>query len=35
MNSIRARLNVAQIVQEVKQNAALTFDFVTLIVVAG
>lgn len=35
MNSVRARLNVAQIVQQVKENAAITFDFVTLLVVAG
>lgn len=35
MNSIRARLNVAQIVYEVKHEAAVTFDFVTLILCAG
>lgn len=35
MNSIRARWNVAQIVQKVRQDATLTFDFVTLVMVAG
>lgn len=35
MNSVRARLNVAQIVQQVKENASITFDFVTLLIVAG
>lgn len=35
INSIRARWNVAQIVQKVRQDATLTFDFVTLVLVAG
>lgn len=35
MNSVRARLNVAQIVHAVKQDATITFDFVTMVVVAG
>lgn len=35
MSSIHARWNVAQIVQRVKSDATITFDFVTLILVAG
>lgn len=35
ISSIRARLNVAQIVEEVKKDARITFDFVCLIVVAA
>lgn len=35
MNSVHARWNVAQIVQRVKNDATITFDFVTLILVAG
>lgn len=35
MNSMRARLNVAQIVEEVKQDATITFDFLTLLIIAG
>lgn len=35
MNSVRARLNVAQIVHAVKKEATITFDFVTMVVVAG
>jgi hypothetical protein len=32
---VRARLNVAQIVEEVRWNATITFDFVILLVVAA
>lgn len=35
VNSVNARMNVAKIVDELRQNAALTFDFVVLIVIAG
>lgn len=35
MNSVNARMNVAKIVDELRQDAALTFDFVVLIVIAG
>lgn len=35
ISSVHARRNVAQIVQRVKEEATLTFDFVTLILVAG
>lgn len=35
MNSVRARLNVAQIVRQVKAKATITFDFLTLLIVAG
>lgn len=35
MNSVNARMNVAKIVDEVRQDAALTFDFVILIIIAG
>lgn len=35
MSSIRARWNVARIVQQVRDDATLTFDFVTLVFVAG
>uniref|UniRef100_A0A0K8V4S4 Uncharacterized protein MJ1221 n=1 Tax=Bactrocera latifrons TaxID=174628 RepID=A0A0K8V4S4_BACLA len=34
MNSVRSRLNVAQIVRDVKQDAAITFDFVILLISA-
>uniref|UniRef100_U5EUZ1 Putative conserved plasma membrane protein n=1 Tax=Corethrella appendiculata TaxID=1370023 RepID=U5EUZ1_9DIPT len=35
VSSVRARLNVAQIVEEVKSSATMTFDFVTLVIVAS
>lgn len=35
VKSSNARYNVAKIVQQVRENATLTFDFVTLIIVAG
>lgn len=35
ISSVHARWNVAQIVQRVRADATLTFDFVTLIIVAG
>lgn len=35
MSSVNARMNVAKIVDELRQDAALTFDFVVLIVIAG
>lgn len=35
INSVNARMNVAKIVDELRQDAALTFDFVVLIVIAG
>lgn len=35
MNSVRSRLNVAQIVRNVRQDAAITFDFVVLLVAAA
>lgn len=35
MNSVRSRLNVAQIVRDVRQDAAITFDFVILLVSAA
>lgn len=35
MNSVRARLNVAQIVHAVKQDATITFDFIMLLTIAG
>lgn len=35
MSSVHARYNVSKIVQRVKEDATLTFDFVTLILVAG
>lgn len=35
MKSVRARLNVAQIVHAVKQDATLTFDFVVLLTIAA
>lgn len=35
LSSVRARLNVAQIVEEVKHDAAITFDFVSMLVVAS
>ncbi|XP_039952894.1 uncharacterized protein LOC126753564 isoform X3 [Bactrocera neohumeralis] len=34
MNSVRSRLNVAQIVRDVRQDAAITFDFVILLISA-
>lgn len=33
--SIRARLNVAQIVEEVTKDAQITFDFVLLVMIAA
>jgi len=33
--SIKSRLTVAQVVQGVKANATMTFDFIVLILVAG
>lgn len=35
MNSVRARLNVAQIVHAVKHDATITFDFVMLLTIAA
>lgn len=35
VKSTNARYNVAKIVQRVREEATLTFDFVTLILVAG
>uniref|UniRef100_A0A1B0FAS8 DUF389 domain-containing protein n=1 Tax=Glossina morsitans morsitans TaxID=37546 RepID=A0A1B0FAS8_GLOMM len=35
MNSVRSRLNVAQIVRDVRQDAAITFDFLVLLVSAA
>lgn len=35
MNSVQARWNVQQIVEKVKTDATLTFDFVTLVFIAG
>lgn len=35
MNSMRARLNVAQIVESVKQDATITFDFLSLLIIAA
>lgn len=35
ISSVRARLNVAQIVHEVKASAAITFDFLCLVIVAS
>lgn len=35
LSSVRARLNVAQIVEEVKHDAAITFDFVSMLCVAS
>ncbi|KAH8341283.1 hypothetical protein KR059_001754 [Drosophila kikkawai] len=35
MNSVRSRLNVAQIVRDVRQDAAVTFDFCILLVSAA
>ncbi|XP_053961316.1 uncharacterized protein LOC128865215 [Anastrepha ludens] len=34
MNSVRSRLNVAQIVRDVRQDAAITFDFLILLISA-
>jgi hypothetical protein len=33
--SIKSRLTVAQVVQGVKANAIMTFDYIILIIVAG
>lgn len=35
LSSVRARLNVAQIVEEVKHDASITFDFVSMLCVAS
>uniref|UniRef100_A0A1A9ZK69 DUF4780 domain-containing protein n=1 Tax=Glossina pallidipes TaxID=7398 RepID=A0A1A9ZK69_GLOPL len=35
MNSVRSRLNVAQIVRDVRQDAAITFDFLVLLISAA
>ncbi|XP_017075335.2 uncharacterized protein LOC108110703 [Drosophila eugracilis] len=35
MNSVRSRLNVAQIIRDVRQDAAITFDFCILLVSAA
>lgn len=35
MNSMRARLNVAQIVESVKEDASITFDFLALLIIAA
>lgn len=35
MNSMRARLNVAQIVESVRQDATITFDFLSLLIIAA
>lgn len=35
MNSVRSRLNVTQIVRDVRQDAAITFDFCILLVSAA
>ncbi|XP_053693931.1 uncharacterized protein LOC128741855 [Sabethes cyaneus] len=35
LSSVRARLNVAQIVEEVKHDASITFDFVSMLAVAS
>ncbi|XP_064537324.1 uncharacterized protein LOC135427677 isoform X1 [Drosophila montana] len=35
MNSVRSRLNVAQIVRDVRQDAAITFDFCILLISAA
>uniref|UniRef100_A0A6P4FSD0 Uncharacterized protein LOC108052629 n=1 Tax=Drosophila rhopaloa TaxID=1041015 RepID=A0A6P4FSD0_DRORH len=35
MNSVRSRLNVAQILRDVRQDAAITFDFCILLVSAA
>lgn len=35
ISSVRARLNVANIVSQVKADATITFDFICLIIVAG
>jgi hypothetical protein len=35
LSSVRARLNVAQIVEEVKWDATITFDFFILLIVAA
>lgn len=35
LSVVRSRLAVAQVVEEVKGNAKLTFDFVSLIILAG
>lgn len=35
ISSVRARLNVAKIVEEVKSDATLSFDFIILLIVAS
>ena len=35
VSSVRSRLNVAKIVEEVTKDATLTFDFIILLIVAG
>ncbi|EDW04219.1 uncharacterized protein LOC6562630 [Drosophila grimshawi] len=35
MNSVRSRLNVAQVVRDVRQDAAITFDFCVLLISAA
>lgn len=35
MNSMRARMNVAQIVKGVQQDATITFDFLSLLIIAA
>ncbi|XP_058819469.1 uncharacterized protein LOC131682189 [Topomyia yanbarensis] len=35
LSSVRARLNVAQIVEEVKHDASITFDFISMLGVAS
>lgn len=35
MGSVRSRLNVAQIVRDVRQDAAITFDFLVLVIAAA
>lgn len=34
LSTVRARLNVAQIVEEVKHDAQVSFDFVSMLAVA-
>ncbi|KAI8118668.1 hypothetical protein FF38_07083 [Lucilia cuprina] len=35
MNSVRSRLNVANIIRDVRQDASITFDFVVLVISAA
>jgi len=35
VSSVRARLTVAQVVEGVRADASLTFDFIVLLVLAG